>query len=474
MPLLASPDRAAVDRPRRHRQSSRFSFQHALIREVSYQQLTRESATGPAPTGRRNDRTCTRGRSPARTSPRWLITGLTPEVPDATISYSDPGGVAGARGRRVRRGGTAARAPACATGTGDGGSRSKPPTRFAGIVRWRTRATAWDSSSRAARRRIRPCGSLGLARPHSSRRCSSPRRRSFLPTGRFASAVSATAAVDSGTTLDVARAFRHSAEVCYFNNDMLGMICDSISAVTYAVIGAALGGAGRRVNRAGRAFSASPACGASASGSFIAPSPWPRPPTISAAQAYAHMVSCLYYVGLGDWPLGGAQRAALSGAVRADGRPRQLDQRAGGAILDEPLPFARWRAYDAARRLRDRRGRNRQSPASGLGVSLPGGLRAQTQRAGRGGDPAAGGTRLPRRDRRRERAHSDARHARARTAAKRRGLAGPSHRERGPGADRQRDASDRPGHARGLFVARDGGSRRLAGGAFPRLATRTS
>ena len=31
--------------------------------------------------------------------------------------------------------------------------------------------------------------------------------------------------------LDVARAFRHSAEVCYFNNDMVGMICDSIGAV---------------------------------------------------------------------------------------------------------------------------------------------------------------------------------------------------------------------------------------------------
>ena len=36
---------------------------------------------------------------------------------------------------------------------------------------------------------------------------------------------------EAAQKLDVARAFRHSAEVCYFNNDMLGMICDSVSAV---------------------------------------------------------------------------------------------------------------------------------------------------------------------------------------------------------------------------------------------------
>ena len=53
--------------------------------------------------------------------------------------------------------------------------------------------------------------------------------------------------------------------------------------------------------------------------------------------------------------VGGAQRATLPGALRADGRPRQLDERAGRAILDEPLPIARLpAAFDAARRLRDR------------------------------------------------------------------------------------------------------------------------
>ena len=39
-------------------------------------------------------------------------------------------------------------------------------------------------------------------------------------------------------TMDVARAFRHSGEVCYFENDPFGMLYDSLSAATYA---AALG-----------------------------------------------------------------------------------------------------------------------------------------------------------------------------------------------------------------------------------------
>ena len=39
--------------------------------------------------------------------------------------------------------------------------------------------------------------------------------------------------------IEVARAYRHSANVCYYNNDMIGMICDSISAVDCAEVAGA-------------------------------------------------------------------------------------------------------------------------------------------------------------------------------------------------------------------------------------------
>ncbi len=105
---------------------------------------------------------------------------------------------------------------------------------------------------------------------------------------------------DSSLTLELARAYRHSAEVCYFNNDTLGMICDSVSAVERAeaaepsavLAGAAteLGGiltvAGlRRIGEKTlqRAIDVA------------------ETTDNSAALAYAHMISGLYAVGVGDW-----------------------------------------------------------------------------------------------------------------------------------------------------------------------------
>ena len=176
--------------------------------------------------------------------------------------------------------------------------------------------------------------------------------------------------------MDVARAYRHSAEVCYFNNDMLGMICDSVSAVAYAsslppsavLAGASteLGGIlsiaglrriGERILQ--RAISMAEAAGD------------------QAAQAYAHMVSCLYYVGIGDW------RSAESSARRCQELCEPMDDRVNWTNA-QAVRFwmSHYRshdgaAYDAARRLRDRANEtgNRQHQAWAL--PLPGGLRAQ-------------------------------------------------------------------------------------------------
>ena len=154
----------------------------------------------------------------------------------------------------------------------------------------------------------------GLTRPHSHaalaaqaavRLCGMRIRRAF-PVG--------SGGPIRTITLDVARAFRHSAEVCYFNNDMLGMICDSISAVACAsalppsavLAGASteLGGilsiaglrrVGERILHRGIAM-------AEAAGD-------------QPAQAYAHMVSCLYSVGLGDWQSAEMERTTLPGAL---------------------------------------------------------------------------------------------------------------------------------------------------------------
>lgn len=107
--------------------------------------------------------------------------------------------------------------------------------------------------------------------------------------------------------LEVAQAYRHSAEVCYFSNDMIGMICDSISSVECAeaappsaVLASAsteLGGVlaiagfrrvGERILR--RAIRVAAGAGD------------------QAALAYAHLVSSLYAVGTADWQ--GADRSA--------------------------------------------------------------------------------------------------------------------------------------------------------------------
>lgn len=105
---------------------------------------------------------------------------------------------------------------------------------------------------------------------------------------------------DSDTVVDVARALRHSAEVCYFKDDMVGMACDSFGAVIYArcvppstvLVGASaeLGGllAIAGVRGVGEKMLQSAIDLAGALGE-------------NAALAHGHMIRCLYYLGQGEW-----------------------------------------------------------------------------------------------------------------------------------------------------------------------------
>ena len=158
---------------------------------------------------------------------------------------------------------------------------------------------------------------------------------------------------DARRALDIARAYRHSAEVCYFNNDMLGMICDSVSAVTAAAsqgpsavlagasteLGGILSIAGLR--RTGERILQRAIAMAEAADD-------------QAAQAYAHMVSCLYYVGIGDW------HSAEKSAQRCQALCEPMDDRVNWTNA-QAVRFwmSHYRsheaaAFDAARSLRDR------------------------------------------------------------------------------------------------------------------------
>ena len=154
-------------------------------------------------------------------------------------------------------------------------------------------------------------------------------------------------------TLDVARAYRHSAEVCYFNNDMLGMICDSASAVACASFlgpSAVLAGAstelGGILSVAGlRRIGEKMLQDAIASAEAVAD---------HAAQAHAHMVSCLYFVGIGDW------QSAERSAQRCQELCEPMDDRVNWTNA-QAVRFwmSHYRshdaaAYQAARSLRDR------------------------------------------------------------------------------------------------------------------------
>lgn len=105
---------------------------------------------------------------------------------------------------------------------------------------------------------------------------------------------------DRTLALDLARAYRHSAAYCFFSNDPVAMVCDTVAAVewaqavapcadqasAYAELGGLLGIAGlRRIGEQllGRAVELGNTTGD------------------GHAKGYAHLINSLYAVGVGDW-----------------------------------------------------------------------------------------------------------------------------------------------------------------------------
>jgi tetratricopeptide (TPR) repeat protein len=338
-----------------------FVFPHALIREVTYEQLTREQRRH---LHRRAAETIERER---RSDLRQDIALLAhhwshAEVPDFAMEFSDRAAsqalAAGAFEEADRLLST------CIQLAKDQG----PDVAVADRIRWyRQVADArhgmgqLESRSAAAHHALRLAG---RSRSHSSMGLLVQATGQLwrMKIGRALPA--AWQVADTSQTLDVARAYRHSAEVCYFNNDMLGMICDSVSAVACAssqgpsavLAGASteLGGilsiAGLR--RIGERILQRSIVMAEAAND-------------QAAQAYAHMISCLYYVGVGDW------RSAERSAQRCQELCEPMDDRVNWTNA-QAVRFwmSHYRsheaaAYDAASSLRDRAGEtgNRQHRA---------------------------------------------------------------------------------------------------------------
>jgi AAA ATPase domain len=341
-----------------------FAFQHAIIREVTYQQLTREQRSilhrRVAEALEREYGDDLRSYFGALAH-HWSRA----EVPASTIKYADLAAsqalAAGAFEEAERLLGSCIELASSSDISIDVGRR----------IRWhRQMADArhgmgqLEPRSAAAHQVLRLAGlqrahhSVGLVAQAGARLCRIGLRRVRT---------TASPRADSAQMLDVARAFRHSAEVCYFNNDMLGMICDSVSAVACASalppsavlagasteLGGILSVAGPR--RAGESILQRAIAMAEAADD-------------QAAQAYAHMISCLYYVGRGEWG------SAEASAQRCQDLCEPMDDRVNWTNA-QTVRFwmSHYRshhaaAYDAACRLRDRANQtgNRQHRAWAL------------------------------------------------------------------------------------------------------------
>ena len=329
--------------------ADRFTFQHALIREVTYNQLTLEQRRD---LHRRVAETIERRHAAdlrphfATLAHHWLLA----EDAAATLRFAD---LAASQALAAGAFEEAERLLGHCTRLAQHANIQVPPTHR---IRWyRQIADArhglgqLEARSAAAHQALREAG---LKRPHSrvallaqaGWRYSRLKTRRIVPAARDAGAE---------TILDVARAYRHSAEVAYFNNDIVGMMCDSVSAVAYAwslppsaVLAAASAELGGILSIAGlrrtgeRILNRSIAMAEAAND--------------QAAQAYAHMIRCLYYIGRGKWD------DAEKSAERCQKLCEPMDDRVNWTNA-EAVRFwmSHYRvkeisALEAARRLRDR------------------------------------------------------------------------------------------------------------------------
>jgi tetratricopeptide (TPR) repeat protein len=329
-----------------------YAFQHALIREVTYEQLTAEQRRDlhrrVAETIERENRGELRPHL-AALAYHWSHA----DVASATIRYSDQAASqalgAGAfeeADRLLRR---------CVDLAKEDGLDVPSADR----IRWlRQVADARNGMGHLEARRAAAHHALrlaGLSRPHTTvggiaqaiaHVCRLKARQLFPRRTRQPMD-------DPACLLDIARAYRHSAEVCYFNNDWRGMMCDSMNAVACAsflkpsavLVGASteLGGvvsvAGFR--RLGERMLQKAIALAEAADD-------------QAAQAYAHMISCLYSVGMGDWA------SAEKSVARCQQLCEPMDDRVNWTNAQAVRFWMSYyrshdaAAYDAACHLRDR------------------------------------------------------------------------------------------------------------------------
>jgi hypothetical protein len=208
-----------------------YVFQHALIREVTYQQLTgdqRRTLHRRAAVAIEEQTVGAQEQDFALLARHWQQA----DVPLSAIEYSDRAAsqalAAGAFEAADRLLGVCTQL----------GSQHVHDVRTADRVRWhrqladaRNGMGQLESRSAAAHDALRLAG-RPRAQSAAGRVVQSSGHLFRLLAGR--SLPAGWQIADVSPALDVARAYRHSAEVCYFNNDMLGMICDSISAVSCA------------------------------------------------------------------------------------------------------------------------------------------------------------------------------------------------------------------------------------------------
>lgn len=270
-----------------------FAFQHALIREVTYAQLTQEQRRDlHARCARRIESVFGDDLLPqaAALGHHWLHA----EMPEPAARYADQ-----------------AASQALAAGAFEEAARllqrclslSDAVQACVGDkVRWyRQLADArqgmgyLESRQAAAHEALR---TAGIERPHSALRLAAQAGGCLW---RLAMHHLSLRPLSAGThTMDVARAFRHSGEVCYFDNRMFGMLCDSLSAVASAT---ALGPSAVLVGASTELGGIVSVGGLRQTGERILERAMEMAERAGdqAAQAYGHMINCLYYIGQGDW-----------------------------------------------------------------------------------------------------------------------------------------------------------------------------
>jgi tetratricopeptide (TPR) repeat protein len=279
----------------------RYQFRHDIIRRVAYDELTssqREKLHRDTALAIENVHRNQLESQFAILAHHWSMA----RVPVATVKYADL-----AASQALGSGAYAEADRLLQTCLNLTERSARVLTNAEGLVRWhRELADVHQGLGQVETRGIEARRALALAgRPRPGRlagvltqaamRAARVCRRHAANTGPIAKADP-----KQTLTLEVARAYRHSAAVCWFSNDSLGMTCDILSAVecaekapassvlasAYAELGGILGVVGLR--RVGERILRRALDVAEISGDMC-------------ELAYVHLLTGLYAVGMGDW-----------------------------------------------------------------------------------------------------------------------------------------------------------------------------